>query len=79
MPASVTVRTGKEVVVAECDITPPEGKRFVCWSTEPDGKGMRYKPGKRIKLVGDMTLHPVWEDVPKDEIPEQDAAEGAVE
>lgn len=45
------------------DIEPKkEGYKFIEWNTSKDGKGVSYKAGDEITLVGDATLYAVWED-----------------
>ncbi len=45
------------------DITPKrEGHNFLEWNTSKDGKGITYKAGDDITLVGNTTLYAVWED-----------------
>lgn len=58
----VKVKIGTRVKVADFEGTVPEGKRFLAWSTEPDGKGRIYKPGQTVTLSGDLSLYPVWGD-----------------
>lgn len=58
----VEVRIGDKVIVEECTLTPPEGKEFSHWSTEPNGTGIAYRPGQTITLFGDVTLYAQWRD-----------------
>lgn len=45
------------------DITPKkEGCNFLEWNTSKDGKGISYRAGDDITLVGNTTLYAVWED-----------------
>ena len=39
-----------------------EGFNFVEWNTAKDGKGVSFKAGDDITLLGDCTLYAVWED-----------------
>ena len=39
-----------------------EGFKFKEWNTSKDGKGISYKGGEDITLVGDCTLYAIWED-----------------
>ena len=45
------------------DILPKrDGFNFKEWNTSKDGKGISYKGGEDITLVGDCTLYAIWED-----------------
>lgn len=50
--------------VTKITVTEPkkEGFKFKEWNTAKDGKGMSYKGGEEITLVGDCTLYAIWED-----------------
>ena len=66
----VRVKLGTKVKVADFEGEIPEGKRFLAWSTEPEGKGRIYKPGQTVTLSGDLTLYPVWGDAVETAEPE---------
>lgn len=53
---------GSEIEAPECSFTPPDGKVFDYWSTQPDGSGNSYQPGDSFTLVEDITLYAVWKD-----------------
>lgn len=55
-------RVGDTVVIRDYQGTVPEGKVFVGWNTRPDGTGINIKPGKKLRMDGDMTLYPMWRD-----------------
>lgn len=38
-------------------------KKFLGWSTEPDGKGPIYQPGEEHTLKGNLYLYAIWENV----------------
>ena len=38
-------------------------KKFLGWSTEPDGKGLTFQPGKEHTLKGNLYLYAIWENV----------------
>ena len=38
-------------------------KKFLYWSTEPDGKGLKFQPGKEHTLKGNLYLYAIWENV----------------
>lgn len=58
----VKVRIGRRIVIDAFQGTVPEGKVFLCWATNADGTGNRYRPGQKIVLSGDMRLYPVFGD-----------------
>lgn len=74
MSTTTKHRMGAKVTVAEYQGAVPEGKRFIAWSTRPDGTGTVYKPGQTITLAGDVHLYPVLGDA-VEQVPEK--TEGA--
>lgn len=60
-----TAKTGKSLVIKgfeEAGGKVPEGKVFVEWSTEPNGGGVHYKPGKVVRMYDSFALYPVFAD-----------------
>lgn len=54
------VKTGSYTVIKDFTGTVPAGKRFEGWSTEPNGKGTIYKPGRKVQVFMTLNLHPVF-------------------
>ena len=40
--------------------TPPDGKQFTGWNTQPGGWGKQYQPGDSITLTADTVLYAQW-------------------
>ena len=60
--ASYTVRDISDSLIG---FTPPNGKQFKEWNTDPNGGtgGASYAPGATFPLTGDVTLYAIWEDI----------------
>jgi uncharacterized repeat protein (TIGR02543 family) len=43
-------------------VTAPEGKAFLYWKTEKDGKGISYYPGDKLLVTDNVTLYAVYGD-----------------
>ncbi len=59
---SVKVAPGKDYTLPENGFTPPDGKVFKAW----DVNGEEKQPGNIIKINGNVTIKPVWDDVTPD-------------
>lgn len=59
----VKVKVGQYVTIEDYKGEIPEGKAFVAWNTSEDGTGAVFKPGKKVRMVEDMRLYPMWRDV----------------
>ena len=44
------------------DVTAPQGKVFLGWNTQDDGKGTMYQPGDKVKMEDNVTLYAIWGD-----------------
>ena len=40
----------------------PEGKAFYAWNTRPDGSGAVYKAGKKVLMIENLHLYPMFID-----------------
>lgn len=70
MAAVDKIRTGRQITIKsieEVGGAVPEGKEFVEWSTEPNGAGVHYSPGQRVRVLGSFSLYPVFRDVEREE------------
>ncbi len=43
-------------------VTAPEGKAFLFWNTDKDGKGISYYPGDKLLVTDNVTLYAVYGD-----------------
>ena len=50
--------TGASITIAECTMTPPEGKLFFEWNTQPNGQGSSYLPGTTV--TANLDLYAIW-------------------
>jgi uncharacterized repeat protein (TIGR02543 family) len=50
---------GLKVMTADCDFI-YDGKKFMSWNTEPDGKGYEYQAGEYTDIAEDTTLYAMW-------------------
>jgi len=68
-PTESNKEAGETFTAANSTFTAPDGKQFVSWNTEPNGKGTSYMEGAEIIMpAGDLTLYAIWEDIPADSI-----------
>ena len=58
---AAAVKLGDTYTLPVCTFTPPEGKRFSCWS---DGYSYRGLPGNSFTVYSDYTFTALWEDAP---------------
>jgi hypothetical protein len=64
-PPIKTDKTGGEALTAAgiTGITPPSGKQFKEWNTQPGGDGTSYEAGATLIMpASDLTLYAIWED-----------------
>lgn len=58
-----TASVGTSYTLPDCTFTPPQGKQFKAWSTDPDST-TEYAPGASMVLDEDTTFYALWEDAP---------------
>lgn len=66
-------KIGKKLVIRsaeEAGIVVPDGKKFVGWSTEPNGQGLKYKPGQKVTMYTKFDLYPVFVDADSEDVSE---------
>ena len=64
-PTETDMAEGLTFAAAENTFTPPDGKQFREWNTEPGGGGESYAESATVTMPGHaLTLYAVWQDVP---------------
>lgn len=53
---------GKAVKIPDYNGIIPEGKAFYAWNTRKDGTGAVYKAGKKVLMVENLHLYPMFID-----------------
>lgn len=58
--ADLGTRKNVGTTLPACTYAAPEGKMFLCWNTQADGKGQRYVAGREITVSANTTLYAEW-------------------
>ena len=53
---------GKTVKIPDYNGQIPEGKAFYAWNSREDGTGAVYKAGKKVLMVENLHLYPMFID-----------------
>lgn len=57
----------REIRIPDYNGQVPEGKAFYAWNTREDGTGAVHKPGKKLKMIENYCLYPMFIDSNKND------------
>ncbi len=75
MTVTKEYRHGREIRIPDYNGEIPDGKAFHAWNTRADGTGAVYKVGKKVPLVENLHLYPMFTDANANDSLEDDTEE----